>query len=279
MRKGLVLERRIEDSYKILQEIIKGMEGVVIAFSGGVDSSLILKISHDILKDKAVAVTAKSPTYPEHELIMAKEFASCCGIRHIIIDSNELEISGFNKNDTRRCYYCKKELFARLRDAANEMGIEYIADGTNMDDSRDYRPGMDAARELGVRSPLKEAGIDKEGVRHISKAIGLANWDKPSFACLSSRFPYGTEITYKRLDKINKAENIIRGEGFRQYRVRYHGETAKIEVSPDEISRILKEDIRNKIIKGFKEIGFIYITIDLEGYRQGSLNEGGIQEA
>lgn len=271
----MVQETVVQEHHSRFKEIIESMGSVVVAFSGGIDSSLIAKVAFDTLGNRAVAVTATSPTYPLYEIEEAKRIASVIGIRHILIESNELDIAEFSKNNTDRCYHCKMELFDKLKSLSDELHIDHIACGTTVDDLSDYRPGMEAAKRLGVRSPLVEAGLTKAMVREISKMTGLPNWDKPSFACLSSRFPYGTEITEDRLSQVGMSETYMRQLGFRQFRVRYHGEVARIEVSVDELKRFMDDpSLRDKIIKRFKEFGFTYVTLDLEGYRTGSMNEG-----
>lgn len=263
----------MEDKFNRLKEIIQEMGSLLIAYSGGVDSSFLLKVASDELNDRVVAVTAASPTYPSREIESAKDTARLLGVKHILITSNELDIPGFSSNPANRCYFCKSELFQKLKDKAEELGLNYVADGSNYDDTKDYRPGRDAARELGIRSPLIEAGLTKTEIRTLAKRLNLPNWDKPSFACLSSRFPYGTEITSVRLKQIENCENIIREMGFRQFRVRYHNEIARIEVGKDELQRFYDNAIRDYIINGFKANGFVYITLDLEGYRTGSMNQ------
>jgi len=265
----------VSDQYLKLKEIIESMGSLVVAFSGGIDSSLIARVAHDSLGERAVAVTATSPTYPSYEIEDAKKTASAIGIRHILIESNELDIAEFAKNNTDRCYHCKMELFDKLKSIADDLHIDNIACGTTIDDLSDYRPGTEAARKLGVRSPLVEAGLTKAMVREISRMLGLSNWDKPSFACLSSRFPYGTEITEDRLEQIGMCETYLRQLGFKQFRVRYHGEVARVEVSVDDLNQFMEDlSLREKIVKRFKEFGFTYVTLDLEGYRTGSMNEG-----
>jgi uncharacterized protein len=244
-----------------------------VAFSGGVDSTLLLHIAHEELGDRAMALLASSPTYPNFEILQAKRSAEQMGIRYIEVLSKELEIPSFTCNTPRRCYYCKKELFELCQKKAEDLGLKHVVDGSNYDDLGDYRPGMEAARELGVRSPLMEASLTKEEVRELSRWMGLPTWDKPSLACLSSRFPYGTEITPERLEQVRRAEEHLRSLGFRQLRVRYHGELARVEVEGKEIDRLLDENLRQQVVRFLKEVGFVYVTLDLQGYRTGAMNE------
>lgn len=255
-----------------LKEIVTKMESVLIAYSGGVDSTLLLKVARDTLKEKVIAVTADSLTYPSSELEAAKEMTERLKVRHIIIKTKELSDPNFAHNPRDRCYWCKKELFSQLLTIAEKNGINYILDGTNYDDRRDFRPGRRAAREFGVRSPLEEARLTKNEIRQLSKEFGLSTWSKPAFACLASRFPYGMKITRKNLKKIDEAEEFLRGLGIRgSLRVRHHGSMARIEVREKDLSKLLR--LRNKIVPKFKDLGYTYITLDLEGYRIGSMNE------
>jgi uncharacterized protein len=263
------LNKKLNDLKKMLLEL----KSAVIAYSGGVDSTFLIKIAHDVLDGKALAITAVSPTYPDSEAEDAIKFAKSIGIKHIVVQSNEMDNPNFVSNPSDRCYYCKTELFNICLDYAKREGINVILDGTNADDDYDYRPGRRAAIELNVISPLKEVGLTKEEIRFLSKEMGLGSWDKPSFACLSSRFPYGTKITLERLEMVGEAENFLRSLGFRTFRVRYHNDIARLELGNDESEKILNQDIRKRIIEKLKSLGFIYVTLDLEGYRTGSMNE------
>lgn len=254
-----------------LKRIIKELESVCIAFSGGVDSTFLTKVSRDVLGDNVLAVTATSAAYPERETKEAIELAMEIGVKHILIESGEMNIPEFSENRPDRCYYCKDDLFRRLKDLAHEYGLKHVVEGSNYDDVRDYRPGRKAASERGVRSPLYEAGLTKDEIRLVSRMIGLRTWNKPSFACLSSRIPYNDRITLEKLKQIEKAEDILRDFGLSQFRVRHHGEMARIEVLPEEFQQIL--DNRRTIIERLKALGYIYITLDLMGYRTGAMNE------
>ena len=263
----------IQQKYEKLQENLKALGSVAVAFSSGVDSTFLLKVAHDVLGDKAIAVTASSCSFPARELKEAKKFCQENGIKQVICQSEELEIEGFRQNPKNRCYLCKHELFEKIWDIAKENGIAEVAEGSNMDDNGDYRPGLIAVKELKVKSPLREAELTKEEIRTLSKELGLPTWDKQSFACLSSRFVYGETIDEKKLGMVDKAEQLLLDMGFHQVRVRIHGIMARIEVLPEEIIRLVEPDTREQIVSKLKEYGFSYVTLDLRGYRMGSMNE------
>lgn len=264
-----VLEKKLEKLKKSLEE----MESVLIAFSGGCDSSFLAKVAYDVLGNRAIAVTANSELYADSEVKESKKIASEIGIKHEIISSNELEVHGFRDNPSDRCYFCKKELFSKLIEVAKKQDFRYVLDGSNFDDIDDYRPGMKAGKELNIRSPLKEVELTKVEIRQLSREFGLHTADKPAMACLASRFPYGTKIREEDLKRVEKAEEFLRDLGFAQLRVRHHGDIARIEILPEDIESLLKNGFREKIVAKFKKLGYRYITFDLEGYRTGSMNE------
>ena len=255
-----------------LKEYLAGLEGAVVAFSGGVDSTFLLAVAVEVLGDRVLAVTATSETYPERERREAHELARMLGVRHREVVSEELDLPEFKDNPRNRCYYCKKELFGKLRAIANAAGLAHVLDGTNVDDLGDHRPGREAAAELGVLSPLVQAGLTKEEIRQLSQVMKLPTWDKPAYACLSSRFPYGTAITPDRVRQVGQAEEALRGLGFRVLRVRYHGEVARLELGPDEFRQAVGE-LRDVVADIVRKAGFIYVAVDLQGYRTGSMNE------
>ncbi len=254
-----------------LKDILSSMESVVVAFSGGLDSSFLLKVAKDVLGENVMAVMAVSPVYSDSETNAAKKIANDLDIELKIIETREIDDPKFKSNPKDRCYWCKKELFGKILDIAKKNNFKHVIDGANHDDLGDYRPGSQAARELGVSSPLQEVGFTKDDIRSYSRQLGLSTWDKPSMACLASRFPYGSEITIDKLKRVDKAENILRSLGFKQVRVRHYEDTARIEVNKDEISKLVS--IKDEVDVAFKKTGYDYIIVDLEGYRMGSMNE------
>ncbi len=244
-----------------------------MAFSGGVDSSVLLAAALQALGQKALAVTAVSPTYPETELAGAKELVHAMGARHLVIKTAEFEHADYRANPPNRCYFCKKDLFERLKEIASQEGLPYVLDGSNADDLGDFRPGREAAKELGVRSPFVEIGLGKARIRRIAKELGLPNWNQPSQACLASRIPYGEEITLAKLERIERAESVLRSLGLRQVRVRDYGELARIEIAPDELDDALLRAKRMQILNECRAAGYTYVCVDLEGYRSGAMNE------
>ena len=268
-----ILSEEEQNKLERLKAYIKELGSLAVGFSGGVDSSFLLCIAHEVLEDRAIAVTAADASSPERELKEAKAFCEERGIRQIILRFDPLKVEGFRKNGPDRCYFCKKGIFSEIKRIAEENGIGYAAEGSNLDDLGDFRPGLKAVRELSVKSPLREAGLTKADIRRISKAMGLPTWNKPAYACLASRFVYGEEITEEKLKMIDQAEQFLIERGFYEERVRLHGNIARIEVPAKDISRLAGEGIREEVYERFKEIGFMYVTLDMKGYRTGSMNE------
>jgi uncharacterized protein len=257
-----------------MREIFAPMRSVIVAFSGGVDSTFVLKVAYDTIGDRVLALTTTSPTMPDEDRESALAMAQVIGARHLIVESNELEIPGYSANPLNRCYLCKHNLFTVCEAKAAELGIDNIVDGLNLDDLHDYRPGMQAASEKRVRHPLVEAELSKAEIRELSRAMRLPTWDRPASPCLSSRFPYGTEITVEGLAKVAAGERILHAMGFKVARVRFHGEVARLELERSEMERIFETQIRDAVDREFKKIGFRFVAIDLKGFRSGSLNEG-----
>jgi uncharacterized protein len=269
-----MLTESLQDKLNTLRRMISDMHSVLVAFSGGIDSTVVLKISHEQLGERALAVTAVSPTFPKIELDGARHVASEIGARHELVHTDQLEVPAFVQNDATRCFHCKTDLYQLLNGLREPRASRWIVDGTNLDDLGDDRPGIKAAREWGVRSPLVEASLSKSDVRALAQALGLSNWDKPAAACLSSRIPRGTPITIDSLRRVEQAEDILQAEGFRHVRVREHGEVARIEVGAEEFSRLNQPDLRAHISARLRETGFRFVCVDLEGYRPGGISLG-----
>jgi len=264
----------IEEKLNRLKTEIAAMESVLVAFSGGVDSTFLLRVAVDVLgTDRVLALTATSPTYPQYEYEESCKLAASMGIRQLVVESGELKVPEFTRNDRQRCYHCKSILFNLCRAKAKELGYSQVLDGSNLDDLEDFRPGRDAVKEQQIRSPLQDVGLTKEEIRILSRSLGLPTAEKQAFACLSSRFPYGTELTSQRLMQVERCEAFLREQGFVNYRVRYHHEIARIEVAISELPRLVDSSLRADIVAACKDAGFSYVTLDLQGYRTGSMNE------
>lgn len=262
----------IEEKFADLKKILQGYGSVAVAFSSGVDSTFLLKVAHDVLGENAIAITATSEFFPQREIEEAKNFCQCEGIKQFILQENIFSVENIENNPPNRCYLCKKNLFTKILELAAQNKISCVAEGSNMDDNGDYRPGLQAIAELKIKSPLREAKLYKNEIRELSKKLNLPTWDKPSFACLASRFVYGEKITTEKLSRIDKAEGILREKNFKQFRVRIHDNLARIEILPTDFEKILS--VREEIVKNFKNFGFDYVSLDLQGYRTGSMNLG-----
>ncbi len=265
--------QNLQQKLALLKDLLKEPGSAAIAFSGGVDSTFLLKAAKDVLGEHVIAITAVSSFFPERESREAIDFCREQGVRHIIVSIDTLSVAGVRENPPNRCYLCKKELFRQIIQIAAKQNISYVAEGSNLDDMGDYRPGLAAVAEWNVKSPLKEAGLTKDEIRILSKELALPTWEKPSFACLASRFVYGETITTEKLAMVEQAEQFLSETGFRQFRVRIHGDMARIELLPEEFGKLLAEDMRTKIVSRLKSLGFTYVSMDLAGYRTGSMNE------
>lgn len=263
----------LQEKYAHLQAYLKSLGSVAVAFSSGVDSTFLLYAAKEALGDQVIAITARSCSFPQRELKEAAAYCEKNAIRHFIVDSEELNIEGFSQNPPNRCYLCKHELFEKILAIAEKEGIAAVAEGSNLDDNGDYRPGLQAVAELGIKSPLREAQLSKQEIRALSRQFGLPTWEKQSFACLSSRFPYGETITEEKLHMVDQAEQLLLDLGFSQVRVRIHGTVARIELLPQEFSKLMEEKTRERVNQAFRSYGFSYVALDLQGYRTGSMNE------
>ena len=266
------------EKYENLKKYLRELGSVAVAFSSGVDSTFLLKTAHDVLGDKAIAITASSNLFPQRELKESSVFCKAENIRQVIFNVDELAIEGFRNNPKNRCYLCKHTLFTKIKDIAAKNKLTFVAEGSNMDDNGDYRPGLQAIAELDIKSPLRHAELYKQEIRELSKELGLPTWDKPSFACLASRFVYGETISEEKLNMVDRAEDLLRSKGFKQFRVRIHDTIARIEILPSEFEKIMQSDIRQDIVQKFKGYGFKYVSLDLQGYRTGSMNETILQK-
>lgn len=266
------MKRELKEKLEKVQETLNGVDSMLVAFSGGIDSTLLLRITKDALQGRVMAVTAVSPSLPRSEREEAVRLAARMGVRHRLVETRELEIEGYRENTGQRCYHCRVELFEKMLEIAREEGIGEIAYGAIVEDTRDHRPGARAADEYRVRSPLQEAGLTKTEIRELGRILGLPNWNKPSSACLASRIPYYSRVSAQKLATIEAAEELMRNLGFREFRVRHHADTARVEVSEEEMQMAVDAGTRARIVRGLKDLGFLFVSLDLEGFRSGSLN-------
>ena len=267
------MDERSLKKYRELKEYLRSLDSVAVAFSSGVDSTFLLYAAKEALGDRAMAVTASSHSFPERELKEAIEYCRNLGVKHVIVRTDELAIEGFSENPQNRCYLCKRHFFEEIIQTARDRGFKEVVEGSNLDDNGDYRPGLLAIKELSVKSPLRTVGFTKQEIRDLSEYLQLPTWDKPSYACLASRFPYGETITEKKLHMVDRAEQLLLDMGFSQMRVRIHGDMARIELLPEAFGRFMEESVRLTVYKKFKEYGFSYVALDILGYRTGSMNE------
>lgn len=267
------MHNELQEKYEKLKQYLQARKKVAVAYSGGVDSTFLLKTARDVLDENAIAITMKIHSFPRHEYEECIEFCQRENIFQIVLEFDELKIPGFAGNPENRCYLCKKELFSQMKQSAAQHGNAILLEGSNVDDTGDYRPGMQAIKELSVESPLKEAGLSKQDIRDLSKMLGLPTWKKPSFACLSTRFPYGETINEEKLRRVETAENMLFQYGITQARVRCHNDLARIELLPEDFPVIMEEKVRENVVTALKTMGFSYVSLDLQGYRTGSMNE------